>query len=90
MAEWGIMTLVLLSGLLGGVVFPLSAQIILRTKRRTGRAAGAVDAADHVGACIGALIAGVVLIPALGIIETCVFLAVLKVLSALFLLFARH
>jgi len=84
-AEWGIMTLVLVSGLLGGSIVPLSAHIMTGERKGTGRVAGSVDAADHVGACIGALVTGVVLIPAIGITLTCVLIAILKLLSCAFL-----
>ena len=86
--EWGIMGLVLLTGLLGGSIFPLAANVMVGEKRHTGRAAGSVDAADHVGACIGALVTGVVLIPAIGITDTCMAVCGLKLLSACFLVFA--
>jgi spermidine synthase len=87
--EWCIMALVLTSGILGGSIFPLSAHIVLREGKETGRAAGSVDAADNVGACIGALVTGVVLVPAIGISGTCLVIALLKVLSALFLVAGR-
>ena len=87
--EWQFMGLVLASGLLGGSIYPVAANVLVDQKRHTGRAAGSVDAADHVGACIGALVAGVVLLPALGIIATCLALAALKLLSAVCLVFAR-
>ena len=83
--EWSVMLLVLASGVLGGSIFPLSANIVLGEKRETGRAAGSVDAADHVGACIGALITGVILLPAIGIRNTCFVLCLLKLLSTAFL-----
>jgi spermidine synthase len=83
--EWCILTLVLMSGVLGGGIIPLSANLVEREGKETGRTAGSVDAADHVGACIGALVTGVVLIPAIGIPLTCLVLCLLKGLSALFL-----
>jgi spermidine synthase len=87
--EWTVWTCVLVGGILGGAIFPLSANIILGEGRQTGGAAGSVDAADNVGACLGALLTGVVLVPAIGIASTCLVLALLKVLSALFLAAAR-
>jgi spermidine synthase len=87
--EWVVMTLVFVTGFLGGAIFPLSAQIVLKEKRRTGRAAGSINAADHLGACLGALVAGVVLVPALGIPATCVLIAAVKLISSL-LLGATH
>jgi spermidine synthase len=88
--EWGVMLLVLTSGLLGGSVFPLSAEIVLREVKETGRTAGSVVCADQVGACVGALVTGVVLIPAVGMFQTCLVIGLLKLLSCLFLVAARR
>jgi hypothetical protein len=51
----------------------------LPTTSRAGETAGIPYAADLVGACLGALAVSVALLPALGILETCAFLVVLKV-----------
>ena len=75
--------LVAATGLLGGLLFPLAASIRLREQAGTARAAGAVDAADHVGGSLGALVTGVVLVPVLGITGTCVAVAAMKALSSL-------
>ena len=76
------------AGLLVGLEFPLAnalylpATVPLRRHReasRAGETAGILYAADLVGACLGALAVSVVLLPALGILETCAFLVALKV-----------
>ncbi len=75
--------LVGVSGVLGGLVFPLAAAVSLREKgSRTGRAAGAIDAADHVGGCAGALVTGTVLVPVLGLAGACLTVVAMKALSA--------
>ena len=75
--------LVGVSGVLGGLVFPLAAAVSLREKgSRTGRAAGAIDAADHVGGCAGALVTGTVLVPILGLAGACLTVVAMKALSA--------
>jgi len=75
--------LVGVSGLLGGLVFPLAAAVSLREKgSRTGRAAGAIDAADHLGGCAGALVTGTVLVPILGLAGACLTVVAMKALSA--------
>ena len=75
--------LVGVSGVLGGLVFPLAAAVALREKgSRTGRAAGAIDVADHVGGCAGALVTGTVLVPILGLTGACVTVIAMKALSA--------
>jgi len=75
--------LVGVSGVLGGLVFPLAAAVALREKGSTaGGTAGAIDAADHVGACLGALATGTVLVPILGLTGACVTVVAMKALSA--------
>jgi spermidine synthase len=67
------------AGLLVGLEFPLANALYLPTTSRAGETAGILYAADLVGACLGALAVSVALLPALGILETCAFLVVLKV-----------
>ncbi len=92
-ADWPVQVatfaLVAVAGMLGGLVFPLAAAVFVRDRPETGRAAGAIDAADHVGACAGALVTGVVLVPVLGVSGTCLVVASLKVASGLFVACAR-
>ena len=76
--------LVAVVGVLGGLVFPLAASVRLGEGTSTARAAAAVDAADHVGGSLGALATGVALVPILGITGTCLAVAAMKALSALF------
>jgi len=76
--------LVAVAGVLGGLVFPLAAAVTLREAgTATGRTAGAVDAADHVGACVGAFVTGAALVPILGTTGACLAVVGLKALSAL-------
>jgi len=72
------------TGILTGLVFPLAASVALESRPSIGRAAGAVDAADHVGACLGALATGTVLVPVLGVTGACLVVAAMKALSAVF------
>lgn len=67
------------AGLLVGLEFPLANALYLPAASRAGEAGGILYAADLVGACLGALAVSVALLPALGILETCVFLVALKV-----------
>ncbi|UCG88719.1 MAG: fused MFS/spermidine synthase [Gemmatimonadota bacterium] len=75
--------LVAAAGLLGGIVFPLAASVWLRDRAGTGRAAAAIDAADHIGGALGALVTGVALVPILGVTSTCLAVAAMKALSTL-------
>lgn len=81
---------VLVTGALGGAVFAVAGAIELGMTARPGAAAGAVVGADHVGACLGALLCGIVLVPVLGTVTTVALLAAIKLSSALLLFLARR
>lgn len=80
-----------LAGLLTGLEFPLANQLLLSLpsvslrKRTTGGTASLLYAADLVGACSGALAVSLVFLPALGVVETCLLIAILKGASLLVL-----
>lgn len=57
---------------------------------RVGAAAGSVVGADHAGACLGALLTGVLLVPVLGTATAALFLAAIKALSAAWLATGRR
>jgi len=76
-----LLTLVLAAGLGTGVVFPLASSIVVRAGRPVGRTAGVLDALDHLGAVLGALLAGLILVPVLGRSYTCLLLALVLVLT---------
>jgi spermidine synthase len=67
------------AGVLVGLEFPLANALHLPPGAGVGETAGALYAADLVGACLGAVAISIALLPALGIVETCLFLVVLKV-----------
>ena len=77
LAQAWLLLLVLITGAGTGVVFPLAGQIAVREGAPLGRAAGSLDAWDHLGAALGALLAGVVWVPVLGRTATCLLLACL-------------
>ena len=89
-AETLIMTQVVAAGLVGGLAFRMCVELYQAGGTGAARTAGAVTAADNVGACLGALLAGVVLVPALGIPATCLFLAGLKLTSVVLLVAVTH
>jgi spermidine synthase len=92
-ADWVVQAatfaLVAVAGVLGGLVFPLAAVILLQgggatgKPAGTGRAAASVDAADNAGACLGAFVTGALLVPILGAGGACLAVAGVKVLSGL-------
>ncbi len=76
-----------LAGLLVGAEFPLANRILLGSGEIGSRVAGALYAWDLVGATVGAVAVSAVLLPALGLVETALLVALLKAGS--FLLVAR-
>jgi spermidine synthase len=64
------------AGFLVGAEFPLANKIWL--KRKGSHGGGALYAADLIGAFLGAILVSVVLIPVLGIRDTCLLAALLK------------
>jgi spermidine synthase len=74
--------LTLLAGFLGGMDFPLAAEL---TKGSVGRVAGLIYGADLVGACLGAFLSSALLIPVLGIPQTCYAVALLSLAGVLLL-----
>jgi spermidine synthase len=85
--------LVAVAGVLGGLVFPLASVIVLEARPSNSRpsvgqsgagaAAASVDAADNAGACLGALLTGVLLVPILGAAGACAVVLGVKALSGL-------
>jgi len=61
-----------------GAEFPLGNRLFCDAGGTIGAAAAITDASDHMGAAVGCFTVGVVLVPVLGIAESCVALASLK------------
>ena len=82
-----------LSGMSIGLQFPLANKIYLSSytgKGMLGETAGLLYAADLLGGFFGGLSGGILLLPILGLKETCFIMAMLKISSGiLFLLFIR-
>jgi hypothetical protein len=75
--------LALLAGFLGGMEFPLAAHL---TGGSTTRVAGLIYGADLAGASFGALLSSALLIPILGIPQTCYGVALLALAGLILLL----
>ncbi|MCX7681122.1 MAG: hypothetical protein N2508_04000 [Anaerolineae bacterium] len=86
-AQWILLGLNAGAGLLVGLEFPLAHTLIAGT--RTGGTAGIIYAADLVGACLGAIAVSGALLPALGLLETCVLLVLVKLGSLAVVAVAR-
>jgi len=85
-SEYMFMILVVITGVLVGLEFPIAGKLYLMRKGELGTTAGTIDSADHAGAFIGALLTGVLFVPLFGISGSCIIIAVLNLMSLLFLL----
>lgn len=74
------------AGFLVGAQFPLANELLQQESETTGRSAGFLYAADLAGAFLGSLVVSVVLIPVLGIVQTCYLVLIIKLGSMLVLL----
>lgn len=88
MQEAGYPGLGLLVGLLAGTGFPLGVHLAYRDLGDVVRSGGIAQAADNFGGAIGGLITGALMVPLLGLDETCQVLAVLALVALIPLLFA--
>ena len=82
--EYLFMLMVVGAGFLTGLEFPLVGRIFI-TRGAIGSVAGWIDAFDHLGACLGALLTGTILVPLLGFHLSCFFTAALNLGSGLLL-----
>lgn len=64
-----------IGGLLAGAEFPLASHTYVKWGGNLARAAGFVDSMDHLGAFIGAVFTGTLLVPLLGNAWTCAIVA---------------
>lgn len=69
------------AGLLIGLEFPLASKMYLKDSERIGGVAGILYASDLLGGWLGALFISVALVPVLGIVETCMLVVGLKLIS---------
>ncbi len=78
-ARWLVLIVALASGSATGLEFPIAASVLTRAGADASTVASRLQVRDQLGACMGAVLAGVVLVPAMGIYWSLVFLAALKV-----------
>ncbi|HOW69080.1 MAG TPA: hypothetical protein PKY77_00650 [Phycisphaerae bacterium] len=88
-AELAVSILMALAGVMGGAAFALAGAVQVELCREVGPAAGSIIGADHAGACAGALLTGIVLVPVFGIPTTAGLLVAVKLGSAAILVITR-
>jgi spermidine synthase len=72
----------LVSGFIVGMQFPLANKIcLLKNQSRISEAAGLVYASDLLGGWLSGMIGGIILLPILGIINSCLVIAGLKLIT---------
>lgn len=76
--------LVALTGLLVGLEFPLANKLYLNGQE-VGKTAGLLYGVDLFGSCLGALLASALLIPILGILQTCLIVSLFNLSTFLLL-----
>ena len=80
--EAAVSVIVTVTGILGGASFALAGGLQLLTTRKVGTAAGSIVWADHTGACAGALLTGILLVPVFGTQAAAFLLVGMKLASA--------
>ena len=90
LVEWCISLMVVLTGVLGGAAFPLAGELQRQLTGQSAAAAGSVVSADHAGACLGALLCGLLLVPVFGTATAALLLAGMKVCSTGLLALGRR
>jgi len=76
------------SGFLIGAQFPLANKIYLKDSTSLSRTAGLIYSADLLGGWFGGIAGGVVLLPVLGLLDSCMVVVLLKLSS--FIVIAYH
>lgn len=85
-SEYLFILFVIIAGILTGFEFPIASKLYFLCKRDSGVTAGMIDSADHAGAFFGTILTGVLFVPIFGIIKSCIIIAVLNLMSLLFLI----
>lgn len=75
-----------ISGLFLGLEFPLASKIYLGKKQEVAGAAGGLYAADLIGGWLAGVFGGVILLPVLGLFNSCLVIIIFKISSLLLLL----
>ena len=85
-----LLLLSLISGVLVGVEFPLANKIYLKDVNKVGFVASRLYTADLIGACLGALIVSVVMVPVLGTLSTGIFIIMINLTSFILVISSKN
>ncbi len=89
-AEWVLQGFMVATGVAVGILFPMVNRLLRENGELLNEASGETHAADNVGAALGALAVGVVLVPALGVGLACFVVAFANTMLAFVLAMARR
>ena len=78
----------LTGGILVGAEFPLAIKIFLKKSTNFSRSVGLLNALDLTGGWLGGILGGVLLLPILGLVQTCIVLVMLKLTAFILLIFS--
>jgi spermidine synthase len=90
LVEAAVSLMVALTGVLGGAAFALAGGLQLSLTGDAAMAAGAINGSDHAGACLGALLTGILLVPVFGTLTAALLLGAVKLASVAMLLVGRR
>ena len=82
-SEMAFLVLSFICGFATGSQFPLANTLSLRTSPSLSQTAGLLYAADLLGGWLGGIIGAIVLLPVLGLVGTCITVALLKLASGI-------
>ena len=88
-AEIGLTCFIGFAGILTGLEFPLVNKIFMQSNKDMTVSAGVTYSADHIGAILGAILTGVILLPLLGVFGTCLISSALKLSSLVLIVFSK-
>ncbi len=90
LAEWVLHGCMVVAGASIGILFPMINRLLRERGDALTEAAGSTHAADNIGAALGALLVGLVLIPVLGIGLACFVVALANTMLALCMATAKQ
>lgn len=82
--------LTLIAGFIAGYQYPLASHLYCKINPNVERVAGTIYSADLSGACIGAFATSALLLPILGIVQTCITLSIINLVVFTGLLLANE